>query len=105
VAEPLWTLGEIVAYFVGACLLLEYGISASAVAIGWSGYLNKVFEIVLGSGLPASLVSAPLVADGYSLAIGGDGILNLPAVILVILCSLLLIRGTTESAKANASPA
>jgi basic amino acid/polyamine antiporter, APA family len=97
------TLGEIVAYFVGACLLLEYGISASAVAIGWSGYLNKLFEIIFGSGLPAWLSSAPLVpTDDGSLAFGGDGILNLPAAILVFLCCLLLIRGSKESARANA---
>jgi len=96
------TLGEGVAFFVACCLILEYGISAAAVAVGWSGYLNKVFEIVLGSGLPARLISAPLVPDGNGLALGGDGILNLPAVILVLLCSLLLIRGATESAKANA---
>ena len=96
------TLGEIIAYFVGACLILEYGISASAVAIGWSGYLNKFFEIVFGSGLPAALSAAPIVADGYELSIGGDGYLNLPAAILVFLCCLMLIRGTSESAKANA---
>src|SRR5262247_2832321 len=86
------TLGEGVAYFVACCLILEYGISASAVAVGWSGYLNKLFEIVLGSGLPPALVSAPLVADGYSLAVGGEGIINLPAAVLVFLCCLLLIR-------------
>jgi basic amino acid/polyamine antiporter, APA family len=96
------TLGEIVAYFVGACLILEYGISASAVAIGWSGYLNKFFEIVFGSGLPAWLSAAPIVADGYELSIGGDGYMNLPAAILVFLCCLLLIRGTRESARLNA---
>jgi APA family basic amino acid/polyamine antiporter len=96
------TLGEGVAFFVACCLILEYGISAAAVAVGWSGYLNKVFEIVFGSGLPPSLVSAPLVPDGNGLAIGGDGVLNLPAVVLVLLCALLLIRGATESARANA---
>ena len=96
------TLGEIVAYFVGACLVLEYGISASAVAIGWSGYLNKLFEIVFGSGLPAALSSAPLIADNHRLAVGGDGYINLPAAILVFLCCLMLIRGAKESAKANA---
>jgi len=96
------TLGEGVAYFVASCLILEYGISASAVAVGWSGYLNKVIEIVFGHGLPAALLSAPLVADGYSLAFGGDGIINLPAVVLVFMCCLLLIRGSKESAKANA---
>ena len=49
------TLGEGVAFFVASCLILEYGISAAAVAVGWSGYLNKLFEIVLGSGLPPAL--------------------------------------------------
>ena len=96
------TLGEGVAFFVASCLILEYGISAAAVAVGWSGYLNKLFELVLGSGLPPALLSAPLVADGYSLAVGGDGVINLPAAILVFLCCLLLIRGSKESAKANA---
>lgn len=96
------TLGEFVAYFVGACLILEYGISASAVAIGWSGYLNKFFEIVFGSGLPAALSSAPLISDNHRLAVGGDGYINLPAAVLVFLCCLLLIRGTRESARANA---
>jgi APA family basic amino acid/polyamine antiporter len=97
------TLGEGgVAYFVACCLILEYGISASAVAVGWSGYLNKVFEIIFRAGLPASLTAAPLVADGYSISFGGDGVINLPAAILVFLCCLLLIRGSKESAKANA---
>lgn len=96
------TLGEGVAYFVASCLILEYGISAAAVAVGWSGYLNKVLEIVFGAGLPAAILSAPLVAEGDGLALGGDGIINLPAVILVFMCCLLLIRGSKESAKANA---
>jgi APA family basic amino acid/polyamine antiporter len=96
------TLGEGVAYFVASCLILEYGISAAAVAVGWSGYLNKLLEIVFGSGLPAALTNAPLVAENYSLGFGGDGIINLPAVVLVFMCCLLLIRGSKESAKANA---
>ncbi len=96
------TLGEGVAFFVASCLILEYGISAAAVAVGWSGYLNKLLELVLGSGLPPALLSAPLVADGYSLSIGGDGVINLPAAILVFMCCLLLIRGSKESARANA---
>lgn len=96
------TLGEGIAFFVACCLILEYGISASAVAIGWSGYLNKFLEIVFGSGLPDALTSSPLVADGYKLSVGGSGYLNLPAAILVFLCCLLLIRGAKESARANA---
>jgi len=96
------TLGEGLAFFVASCLILEYGISAAAVAVGWSGYLNKVFEIVFGSGLPASLTTAPIVADGYSLSFGGDGVINLPAALLVFLCCMLLMRGSKESASANA---
>ena len=57
---------------------------------------------MFGSGLPAALSSAPIVADGYSLKFGGDGWLNLPAVILVFMCCLLLLRGSKESARANA---
>ena len=96
------TLGEGIAFFVACCLVLEYGISASAVSIGWAGYLNKLLEIVFGAGLPPALTASPLVADGYALSVGGDGYLNLPAALLVMMCSLLLIRGAKESARANA---
>src|SRR4030095_9362885 len=57
-----------------------------AAPVGWTGSLNKVFEIVLGSGLPEALTTAPLVAEGYSLGFGGNGYINLPAVLLVFLC-------------------
>ena len=96
------TLGEGIAFFVACCLILEYGISASAVAVGWAGYLNKLLEIMFGSGLPHALSAAPFVADGYSLSLAGGGIMNLPAALLVFLCCLLLIRGAKELARANA---
>jgi APA family basic amino acid/polyamine antiporter len=99
------TLGEGVAFFVAACLILEYGISASAVAVGWSGYLNKFFELTFGGAFPAALSSAPLDADYTTYAItrsASGGVLNLPAAILVALCAMLLIRGSHESAKTNA---
>ncbi len=97
------TLGEGVAFFVACCLILEYGISAAAVAVGWSGYLNKVVEIVLRIGPAAKPVSAPLVARRLQLCTSAaTASSTCPAVILVLLCSLLLIRGATESAKANA---
>ena len=53
------TLGEIVAFFVGDCLILEYGISAAAVAIGWSDYVDGLLEIVFGSGLPSRCAPHP----------------------------------------------
>jgi APA family basic amino acid/polyamine antiporter len=85
------TLGEIVAYCVGWCLLLEYGVSAGAVAVGWGQYLNELFLDLFGWQLPDAISEPP----------GAGGYVNVPAVILVALCSLLLIRGARESARLN----
>ena len=87
------TLGEGVAMVVAACLLLEYGVSSAAVAVGWSQYLNELFDNLFGFTIPESLADAP----------EQGGVLNLPAVILIGMCSLLLIRGASESAKVNAA--
>jgi APA family basic amino acid/polyamine antiporter len=86
------TLGESVAMGVAACLILEYLVSSAAVAVGWSEYLNALLEATVGARIPDALSSAP----------GAGGILNLPAIVLVLLCTLLLIRGAGESAAANA---
>ncbi len=86
------TLGELAAMVVAACLLLEYGVSAAAVAVGWSQYLNELFDNLFGFTIPDSLSQAP----------EQGGILNLPAVLLIGMCALLLIRGASESAKVNA---
>jgi APA family basic amino acid/polyamine antiporter len=85
------TLGEGVAIVVAACLLLEYGVASAAVAVGWSQYLNEFFDNVFGWTIPDSLSNAP----------EQDGVFNLPAVILIVMCTLLLIRGASESAKVN----
>ncbi|MEV8378958.1 amino acid permease [Kribbella sp. NPDC056861] len=86
------TLGELPAVVVGACLLLEYGVSSAAVAVGWSQYLDKLLNNLFGFELPELLTRTP--AQG--------GIVDLPAVTLVALCGLLLIRGASESARVNA---
>ena len=86
------TLGEGVAVVVAACLLLEYGVAAAAVAVGWSQYLNQLLDNLFGFPIPENLSNAP----------EAGGILNLPAVVLIVLCTLLLIRGASESAKVNA---
>lgn len=86
------TLGELVAYVVGACLLLEYGVATSAVSVGWSEYLNSLLSDTVGWQLPAVLSSAP----------GEGGWINVPAIVLVGLCCLLLVRGTRESTTINA---
>ena len=87
------TLGEGVAMVVAACLLLEYGVSAAAVAVGWSQYVNELLDNLFSFTLPESISNAP----------EQDGVLNLPAVILVVMCAALLIRGASESAKVNAA--
>ncbi|WP_432789669.1 amino acid permease [Brevibacterium sp. K11IcPPYGO002] len=85
------TLGELPAMGVAACLLLEYGVSTAAVAVGWSQYVNQLMFNLFGFHLPEALSYAP--EEG--------GIVNLPAVVLIILCALLLIRGASQSAITN----
>jgi amino acid transporter len=87
------TLGELIAMVVAACLLLEYGVSCAAVAVGWSEYLNQLLGNLTGARIPEALSQAP----------SAGGVINLPAVVLVGLCAMLLIRGTSESAKVNAT--
>jgi amino acid transporter len=86
------TLGEAVAMVVAACLLLEYGVSAAGVAVGWSQYLNELLDNLFGFTIPDSISQAP----------EQGGIFNLPAVVLIWLCTFLLMRGASESAKINA---
>ncbi|MFJ3901338.1 amino acid permease [Streptomyces sp. NPDC090025] len=88
-------LGERVAFLVGWCLLLEYGVSVSAVAVGWSQYLNELLDSLIGWQLPAALSAGP--ADG--------GAVNLPAVVVILLAAVLLVRGVRESARATAAMA
>jgi basic amino acid/polyamine antiporter, APA family len=86
------TLGEAVAMIVAACLLLEYGVSAAGVAVGWSQYLNELLDNLFGFTIPDAISQAP----------EQGGVFNVPAVVLIWLCTLLLLRGASESAKVNA---
>lgn len=90
-------MGEFMAVVIAGCVLLEYGVATGAVAVGWSGYFNELTESLFGWRLPHSLSVSP-IPDGSG---GETGIVNLPAVVLVLLCCLLLLRGATESAKIN----
>lgn len=92
------TLGEAVAMVVAACLLLEYGVATAAVAVGWSGYLNKLLHNLFGFELPHALSAAPWDPVPAGVA---HGWMNLPAMFLIAMCALLLIRGASESAKVN----
>ena len=89
------TLGEIVAMGVAACLLLEYGVSTAAVAVGWSGYLNEALRNITGIELPHAILAAPWDAEP------GDRS-TCPRWCWSALCMLLLIRGASESAQVNA---
>ncbi|MFG2925234.1 amino acid permease [Streptomyces sp. NPDC048305] len=89
------TLGERVAFLVGWCLLLEYGVSVSAVAVGWSQYVNELLDSVVGWSLPTALSAGP----------GDGGVINLPAVVVVVMAATLLVRGVRESARATAAMA
>ncbi len=92
-------LGELVAVFIAGCVLLEYGVATGAVAVGWSSYFNELLQETVGWQLPTALSISPIPgADGEPTG----GLVNLPAVILVLLCMLLLLRGASESAKVNA---
>jgi len=85
------TMGEFIAWVIGWDLVLEYAVGAATVAISWSRYLVKFCE-GFGVHLPPELTAGPW----------DQGIVNLPAVFIVVLMSLLLIRGTQESARVNA---
>ena len=84
------TLGEFIAWITGWNLILEYGVASVAVAIGWSGYFTKLLQLA-GIHLPHWATHAPGGPDG--------GIINLPAVIIVLLCTWILVVGIKESAR------
>ncbi len=86
------TFGIFLAWFIGWDLLLEYLFAASTVAVGWSGYFDAMLQSI-GITLPHALTNAPFQEDG--------GVVNLPAIAIVLLCCALLWRGQQESAKAN----
>ena len=91
--------GEGFAVMIAACVLLEYGVATGAVAVGWSGYFNELLANTVGFRLPEALSVSPIPGlDG----VATGGLVNLPAVVLVLLCMLLLIRGASESATINA---
>ena len=89
------TMGEFVAWIIGWDLVLEYAVGAATVAIAWSEYFNRVLGFV-GLDIPYQWRHSPFESvDGVS------GIMNIPAVFILFLLSLLLIRGTRESAFVN----
>jgi APA family basic amino acid/polyamine antiporter len=95
------SMGEGAAWVMGLLLLLEYGLAASTVAVGWSGYAVSLLHD-LGLDLPAALTAAPgvEVKDAAGNVIG-TGVMNLPAILAIIAVTMLLVRGVSESATVN----
>ncbi len=91
------TMGELVAWIIGWDLCLEYAVGAATVAIAWSEYFNKVLEYV-GLQVPYQWSHSPFEA---SAALGVHGIMNIPALFILLVMSLLLARGIAESAFVN----
>jgi APA family basic amino acid/polyamine antiporter len=95
--------GEFLAWIMGLLLLLEYGIAASTVAVGWSGYLVSLLGDA-GLHLPAQLTAgygAPVTDAITGVPTGKTGLFNLPAVVALVAVTGLLIAGVSESATAN----
>jgi APA family basic amino acid/polyamine antiporter len=93
------TMGELVAWIIGWDLVLEYAVGAATVAISWSEYFNRALEYV-GLHIPFEWCHSPFeVMEGAGG--GAHGIVNLPAVGILLILSALLIRGTQESAFVN----
>jgi APA family basic amino acid/polyamine antiporter len=94
------TLGEFIAWIIGWDLVLEYAVGAATVAISWSRYLVK-FLGYFNLSLPPQLTMSPF--DSVQMADGGmmTGMINLPAVFIVVMMSLVLMKGTRESAFVN----
>jgi APA family basic amino acid/polyamine antiporter len=91
------TMGELVAWIIGWALILEYALGAATVSISWSQYLNILFD----NRIPYEWCHSPFekaIIDGVT----HTGIMNVPALFILLLLTLLLIRGTQESAMVNA---
>jgi basic amino acid/polyamine antiporter, APA family len=97
------TMGEFIAWVTGWNLILEYTFGATTVAIGWSGYVAS-FLRDLGVVVPAEFASAPLAYDPASRSWSPTGALvNLPAIFIILVLTVLLVVGIKESAKSTIS--
>ena len=94
------TLGEALAWFIGWNLLLEYAISASAVAVSWSAYVVSLLADA-HIHLPALFTNAPLGLDAHEHVIATGAIINVPAVLIIAAMTALLYVGVRGSASAN----
>src|SRR5262245_32895284 len=94
------TLGEIFAWIIGWDLILEYAIGAATVANGWSSYFQRILG-KLQISLPDAISKAPLAYDDGAFSLT-NGIINLPAVLIVFILTAILVKGIKESSTVNA---
>lgn len=92
------TMGELIAWIIGWALILEYALGAATVSIAWSEFLNKL----VGGAIPFEWSHSPFEKALDASGVMHQGYINAPALIILLLLSLLLIKGTSESAKVNA---
>lgn len=91
------TMGELTAWIIGWALVLEYALGAATVSISWSEYLNKL----LGGSIPFEWCHSPFEKVLDASGVMHHGIINIPALFILLLLSLLLMKGTEESATVN----
>ncbi|WP_340267464.1 amino acid permease [Sphingobium mellinum] len=97
-------VGELLAWMVGWALILEYAVAASAVSVGWSGYFMGLMKSLTGLELPPALAAGPVWTMNGVLphADFSHGVINIPAIVVALAVTALLVIGTTESARVNA---
>ena len=91
------TMGELIAWIIGWALIMEYALGAATVSIAWSEYLNRLFD----NRIPYEWCHSPFESFTDSLGVHHSGIINAPALLILLLLTLLLIKGTQESATVN----
>lgn len=91
------TMGELIAWIIGWALIMEYALGAATVSIAWSEYLNRL----LGGSIPYEWCHSPLESFTDAAGVHHQGIFNAPALIILLALTLLLIKGTQESAIVN----
>jgi APA family basic amino acid/polyamine antiporter len=92
------TLGEIFAWIIGWDLILEYAMACAVVAAGWTKYFDKLLAVLFNLHLPEVITSAPISETG---ALTGS-VCNLPAVLIILAVTIVLVIGIRESATTNA---
>jgi APA family basic amino acid/polyamine antiporter len=96
------TMGELVAWMIGWDLILEYLVASAAVSVGWSGYVVAFLHDTFGVDLPRGWTSAPVIWSEAKQHFEMTGAtLNLPAVLIILAVTALLVRGIKESARFN----